>query len=96
MAAGGAAGAAAGAAIAIANAIKASGAIVRIEPDQFRRILDKVEEPLVVTGRGGFFRRKNQYLTSYKGIYFYTTSVDPISLSARAEVVSVSNIWIPG
>lgn len=58
MAGGAAAGAAAGAAIGVANANKASGAIVRVEPDQFRRILDKAETPLVVTGQGAFFKRK--------------------------------------
>jgi hypothetical protein len=39
----------------IANAIKASGAVVRVEPVDFARILGKVDQPLVVYAQGGFF-----------------------------------------
>ena len=50
-------GAASAAAVAaIANAIKASGAIVRVEPDDFNRILSNVAKPLVVIAKGGFFK----------------------------------------
>lgn len=42
--------AAAGAAIAaaIANAVKASGAVVRVQPEDFAKILSRVEKPLVI------------------------------------------------
>ncbi len=60
MSAAGAAGAAgasaAGAtAAAIAQAIKASGAIVQIEPEDFLSLLGRTEGALVVTAAGGFF-----------------------------------------
>ena len=47
--------AAAGAAAAIANAIKASGAIVEVEPEVLVTILarEKDSRPLVVMARGG-------------------------------------------
>jgi len=35
-----------GATVVIANAIKASGAIVRVEPQEFLNILSKAKEPL--------------------------------------------------
>jgi hypothetical protein len=99
MAAGGAGAAAAGgaaAAAAIANAIKASGAIVRLEPDQFAKILAKLDAPVIVTGTTGIFTKKVQYLTNYKGLFFYCVSENPLVLPSKAEVVIAKSIWIPG
>lgn len=59
-------GAAAHAAI-IANAIKASGAIVRVEPEDFTALLRKADKPLVVYAKGGLISTNHQYLMSYKG-----------------------------
>ena len=47
-------GAAAAAAAAIAQAIKASGVIVRVEPDEFVKLLARQSEPLIVCAVGGF------------------------------------------
>jgi hypothetical protein len=52
------AGAAAARAAAIAKAIKASGAIVRLEPDDFLTILSKSAKPLVVIAVGGFIKKR--------------------------------------
>jgi hypothetical protein len=89
-------GAEAAAYAAIANAVKASGAIVRVEPEEFLKILRKVEKPLVVTAKGGFIKANHQYLTGYKGLVFYTKSSTPLMLSSSAEVVVSKQIWIPG
>ncbi len=91
-------GAAGGAAVyaAIAEAIKASGAIVRVEPEEFLKILRKVEKPLVVTAKGGFRKANHQYLTGYKGLVFYTKSPTPLMLPGGAEVITSKQIWIPG
>lgn len=95
---GGAAGGAGGAAQAyvIANAIKASGAIVRVEPEHFGAVLRRSEQPLVVTATSGLFRRKHLYLTSYKGLAFFTKSPLPLSLPSEVELVTANKIWIPG
>lgn len=97
MAAGGAAGAAgaAAAAAAIAQAVKASGAIVRVEPHEFTKILNRTNEPLVVMAYGGIFSKTYKYLTSYKGLIFYTKSSDPVPMPTRAETVPADSIWIP-
>lgn len=89
--------AAAGAAVvaAIANAIKASGVIVRVSPENFANILRRVETPLIVYSQGGFFTTKHQYLTSYKGLAFYTKSRQQIDLPRSAEVIIAKGIWIP-
>jgi hypothetical protein len=81
---------------AFANAVKASGAIVRIEPRDFQRILERMETALVVTGRGGFLGRQYQYLTSYKGLCFFAASPEPLALPSGTEIVAAKNIWIPG
>ena len=90
-------GGAGGAAVyaAIANATKASGVIVRVEPENFMKILDKNKEPLVVTVKGGLFKANYQYLTSYKGLAFFTKSPAPLNLPGSAEVITSGQIWIP-
>ena len=74
---------------------QASGAIVQLEQDEFRKILSKSESPLVVTALGGVFSKNYQYLTSYKGLYFYCKSDTPIRLPSGAEGVQSKKIWIP-
>jgi hypothetical protein len=87
---------AAAAAAAVAQAIKASGAIVRVEPEEFPYILRRQTEPLVVCATGGFFSTSYQYLSSYKGLAFFTKSPAPLSLPNGCEVVQAQKIWIPG
>ena len=88
--------AAAGAiAAAIANAVKASGVIVRVTPENFAAILRRVENPLVVHATGGVFKTNYQYLTSYKGLAFYTKSNEPLALPFGAEVMTAKSIWVP-
>ena len=89
------AGAAAAAAAAIANAIKASGVLVNVSPEDFAAILRRTEKPLVVTAKGGFFSTSYKYLTSYKGLAFYTKSPVPLILPVDAEVIKAKSISIP-
>ena len=90
------AGGAAAAAAAIAEAIKASGVLVRLEPDEFRKVLLRAPDPLVVIARGGFFSPSYKYLLSYKGLAFFTQSKTELLLPAGTEVVAAGRIWIPG
>ena len=83
------------AAASIARAIKASGAIVRIEPDEFSRIVQRQENALVVHATGGLIRSNYQYLVGYKGFVFFTKSSTPIYLPATVEIVQAKSIWIP-
>ena len=94
-AAAGAAGAAAAAA-AVAQAIKASGAIVKVKPEEFLKIVARMESPLVVTAEGGLWSVIHQYLTSYKGLAFFTKSKEPLNLPSDVELVVSGKIWIPG
>ena len=54
-----------------------------------------VHEPLVVVGQGGMFRKHFRYLTSYKGLAFFTRSPTALALPRRAEVVAARAISIP-
>ncbi len=90
------AGAATSAAAAIAQAVKASGAIVRVEPNDFLTLIGRSKGPLVVTATGGLFGKNYQYLSSYKGLAFFAKSSAPLNLPGDAEVVQCEKIWIPG
>src|SRR2546430_5639959 len=83
-------------AAAIAQAIKASGVVVRVEPANFQRILNQQDEPIVVCARGGFFRIHWRYLTTYKGLAFFTMSPDPLPLPGRAQPIHGKPLLLPG
>ena len=87
----------AGAAVAAAtaNAIKASGVVVRVRVEDFANILRRVDKPLVIYSKGGFFTTQHQYLISYKGFAFFTKTSDQIDLPRSAEVIIAEKIWIP-
>ena len=98
MSAGAGAGAAgAAAAAAIAQATKASGVIVRVEPQWFSAIVEMNDEPLVVHALSRFFfSTAHKYLTSYRGLAFFTSSSDELTLPAHCQIVEAQKIWIPG
>jgi len=87
---------AAAAAAAVANAIKASGTIVRVEPQDFERLVRRVPGALVVHTVSGLFSKSNRYLTSYKGLAFYAKSRETLSLSSDCEVIEATSMWMPG
>ena len=91
-------GSAAGAAAAQAarmNAIKASGVLIRVESRDFRTIVEYAKEPLVVVAPKGFWNRQYRYLTSYKGLAFYTKSPEPLMLPGDTELIKCESFSIP-
>ncbi len=83
-------------AAAIAQAIKASGAIVSVEPEAFIKLISRIEKPAVVTAPGGVFKKNFQYLTAYKGLFFFTKSPESLMLPGGTEIIAAKKIWIPG
>jgi hypothetical protein len=81
------------AAAATAQAIKVSGTIVKLN-QQFLAVLNRQPKPLVVFLRGGLFQEKYQYLTSYKGLAFFTKSSTDLPLPFASEVVVAGSIWV--
>ena len=70
--------------------------IVRVEPDDFLGILQRQQGALVVHATGGFFSTNYQYLTSYKGLAFFTKAPAPLDLPPGTEVVQAKKMWVPG
>lgn len=89
-----AAGTSAAAAAVACNAIKASGAIILVEPNDFLDILAKNTDSIVVQSPPGFFT-KHKYLTTYKGLFFCTKSRDPLMIPANTEIINAKKIYIP-
>jgi uncharacterized protein (DUF2147 family) len=81
---------------AIANAIKASGVLIRVESEEFNKIMQRNREGLVVYATGGVFTKNHQYLSSYKGLTFYTKTSEPLILPSKCEIIQAKRIWIPG
>lgn len=85
----------AAASVTIANAIKACGTIVRVEPDEFLRILDLQDSPLIVCNKGGFLSTSYRYLTSYKGLAFFCKSRAALNLPGDSQLIQANKISIP-
>ena len=84
----------AAAAAAIAQALKAMGSVICIEPQEFLAILEKSEKPLVVQSPSGLMT-KYKYLTSYKGLTFFTKSKDPLLIPGSVELITAKKIVVP-
>ena len=80
---------------AMIRAVKASGTIVRVEANEFLKILAKTKTPLVVQHEGGVFGKKYYYLTSYKGLAFHTKSKTPLNLPGDIELIAAQTFWMP-
>ena len=85
----------AAAAAATAQAIKASGAIVSVEPSVFLSILAQGRDLVVVMAKGGLFKKNYQYLTGYKGLVFFTKSHTQLLLPSSIELITAKSIWMP-
>jgi hypothetical protein len=85
----------AAAAASIAQAIKACGVLVQVEPEEFQKIMERQKELLVICGEGGFWTTNYRYLCTYRGICFYAESTSPIHIPANAEVIVSNKIWMP-
>ena len=91
------AGVAAAAAAAIANAIKASGAIVEVDPEVFMAMLarERDSRPLVIMAEGGVIKTNYRYLAACRGFIFYTRSADSLMLPSYVDVITARKIWTP-
>ncbi len=84
------------AAAVVARAAKTSGVIVRVEPDEFRRLLGHNAQGLIVHAVGGLFSSRHKYLMGYKGLAFTTSAREAILLPGTCQIVEAMKIWIPG
>jgi len=87
-------GAAAAAYAARMNAIKASGVLVQIQNSDFLNLVEGMQMPIVVYSPKNFWS-SHKYLTSYKGLAFYTKSKEPLRLPGDIELIISRKISIP-
>ena len=92
---GGGGAAAAAAAAAMINAIKASGAIVKVAPEDFQKLLEQNVQGLVVHSVGKILGR-HKYIMGFKGLAFYTSSREALAMPRALQIVEAKKIWIPG
>jgi hypothetical protein len=86
---------AAAAAAAANHAIRAMGVLVQVEPQAFQALVDREENLLVVQSTSGILTTSYHYLTSYKGLAFYTVSSYPLVLPKSVEVITAKKVWMP-
>ena len=92
----GVAGAAAAARARMVNGLKASGAIVHVDPAVFLDIIHQMEEPLVVVAKQSrWFSTFYACLTNYKGLHFYAESPEVLVFTDPCELILVKKIWVP-
>jgi hypothetical protein len=90
------AGAGAGAAAAAAvQAAKAMGVIVHVAPNVFEAIVRSAGDALVVHAKGGVFKTHYRYLTSWKGLAFYTKSDSELVMPEGVALLPAEKIWVP-
>lgn len=80
---------------AIAKAIKASGVLVKIEPDAFVDFAAFSDDPLIVRAKAGFLKRKHRYMMPYRGLAFYCDTRQPLDLPAGVHLIDAGKIWVP-
>ena len=68
----------------------------RLEAAGVVEILTRPKEPLVVHATAGLLTTNYQYLTSYKGLAFFTKATVPLNLPRGTELVYAKSIWVPG
>jgi hypothetical protein len=76
----------------VAKSSRSSSLLVRVGPEEFSKLLFRIKEPLVVVVEGDSYYH---YLTSHKGLPFYTESKEQLRLPAGAEVVNAEGMSIP-
>ena len=89
--------AAAAAAAAIAKAIKASGAIIEVEPEAFMTILarERGNRPLVIMAKGGVIKANYHYLVAHRGFIFSSKCSDPLMLPGDVDIITAKKVWTP-
>lgn len=69
---------------------------MHVEPGDFLAILVRQTGPLVVHAKSGVFSTTHRYLTSYKGLVFFTKSPATLELPSGTELVPCKRLWVPG
>jgi hypothetical protein len=91
-------GAAAAAAAARMNATIAAGGMIRVDPEEFLRMVDRLAEPVIVHYRGiwaMFMSPAHHYIMPYKGLTVVTKSRDLLFLPKGVELIEAKSLYMP-
>lgn len=77
------------------QALKMSGAFIRIDVQDFQNILRKAENLLVIESKTGIFSNSYMYLTSYKGFICYCKSKEQLAVSGSHEKITATHVSLP-
>ena len=80
---------------AMVNAIRASGAIVEVEPEALEQLVAKEKDPIVIFSEPGFLSKKFTFLINHKGFFFYTKTERHLSFPSDCEMIKSKKIWVP-
>ncbi len=75
----------------VLSGTRAHGPVVRVEPQVFAGLVGRSPTGLVVAAEGRPLRA-NQYLMSYRGLWFTTSSRAPLELPRSVEVIRVRTL----
>jgi hypothetical protein len=93
-----AAGGAAAAAAARMNATIAAGGMIRVAPEEFLRMADRLEQPVIVHYQGiwaFFMTPAHHYVMPYKGLTVVTKSPESLYLPKGAELIEAKGLYMP-
>lgn len=78
------------------RAIASTGSIVKITPEVMLGLISRMNEPLIIEcHKKRFYGGEYSYLTSYKGLCFYTEAKSQLAIPTSAEIIMASEMWIP-
>jgi len=77
------------------NALRMSGAFIRIDVQDFQNILHKAEGLLVIESKTGIFSNTFLYLTSYKGFICYCKTKEQLGVPGSHEKIYASQVSLP-
>lgn len=79
----------------VEKGIMAYGVVGKVRPEIFLTTLAKIEAPLVVMSfNKNLFSELFQYLTNYKGLFFYIESKLSLEIPKTGEMVEVERMRI--
>lgn len=88
----------AAAAAALRNASIAAGGMIRVVPEEFLRMADRLEEPVIVHFQGTwalFMTPAHHYVMPYKGLVVVTKSRDSLYLPKGVELIEAKSLYMP-
>lgn len=79
----------------VQNALKMNGVFVKIEVNEFLKLINENENLLIVHNETGIFTNQYLYLTAYKGFIFCCKSKDQLPLPEKNEKIYAQRVALP-